>query len=199
MAHPGRVITNPITRERITFVRTGAETRGDALVFDCQCAPGGARLPVHIHETYEERFEIVAGTLGAIRGDAEYRLRAGDRIALPPRVKHQWWNAGEGDLLFRVEVTPARELEAALEVICGLAQAGGMTRRCMPRNPFDLAYIGRLSETYLPGIPIPLQRAGLAVLSSVGGLFGYLPPGAERAPVTDYPAATVSLAGGDSA
>ncbi len=199
MAQAGRVITNPITRERITFVRTGAETQGACLIFECRCAPGGVRLPVHIHRTYEERFEILAGTLGAICGAAEYRLGAGDRVVLPPGIRHQWWNAGEDELHFRVEVTPARELETALEAICGLAQRGGMTRRCVPKNPFALAYIARVSETYLPGVPIALQQAGLAVLTSVGWLLGYTPASFGAGSDAAQPAGAVAIASGDAA
>lgn len=199
MAQTGQVITNPITHERITFLRTGAETQGASLVFDCACAPGGVRLPVHIHRTYAERFEILAGTLGAICGDTEYRLGAGDRVVLPPGVRHQWWNAGEDEVHFRVEVTPARDLETALEVICGLAQRGGMTRRCVPKNPFALAYIAQVSETYLPGMPIALQRAGLAALTSVGWLLGYTPAAFGAGGVATQPVGAVTVARGDAA
>jgi len=90
-------------------------------------------------------------------------------------VKHQWWNAGDEEVHFRVEVDPAGNLEPTLESIAGMVAAGRMNKKCMPRNPFELANLGRFSDTYLPVIPIWAQRAMLAVGSAFGRVLGYEP------------------------
>lgn len=173
MARVGQRITNPITGEQITFTETERDTAGARMRFDCRVSPGGARLPAHVHRTYEEHFVVVSGTLGVMLGGRTALLRAGDSIALPAMIAHQWWNAGDDIVHFLVTVTPPRNIETVLEVICGMAQSGRLNGRCMPKNPFDLAHLARFSESYLAGIPIWLQRGALALLASAGTLLGY--------------------------
>ena len=179
MVYAGQSLYNPVTREHITFVQTTEDTNGQLLVFDLRVTPGGARLPAHIHSTQEERFEVLSGSLGVMLGGKKQVLAAGDQITLPAGVKHQWWNAGQDEVHFRVEVAPARNLERVLEAISGMAHAGKLNGKAMPKNPFRLAQIGKLSENYLPGIPIWMQKAMLALGSAFGRLLGYDPTFAE--------------------
>jgi hypothetical protein len=51
----------------------------------------------------------------------------------------------------------------------------------MPKNPFRLAQLGRLAETYMPGIPIWVQKVGLTMGCAVARLLGYDPTFAEYA------------------
>jgi quercetin dioxygenase-like cupin family protein len=176
VARSGDSIYNEVTKEYITFLRTTEETGGDLLEFECRVAPDGIPLPPHVHETQEERFEVISGTLGVMLGGTKHELRAGDRAVLPARVKHQWWNAGDTDVVFRVEAEPARNLEAVLEANAGMAAAGKLSaKRAMPRNPFLLADMGRLGETYLPVVPIWAQKIGLTMAATLGRAFGIDP------------------------
>jgi mannose-6-phosphate isomerase-like protein (cupin superfamily) len=173
MARRGDSIYNPVTKEYITFLRTTEETDGEILEFECRVTPDGIPLPPHVHETQEERFEVLSGTLGVMLGGKKFELTAGDRAVLPARVKHQWWNAGDTEVVFRVEAEPARNLEAVLEANAGMAMTGKLGRkRAMPKNPFLLAGMGRLGETYLPGVPIWMQKIGLDMAASIGRVLG---------------------------
>ncbi len=165
MAYAGQTIDNPVTGEHITFLTTTSETRGEFLRFDCRVEPGKARLAPHLHTSQTERFTMLEGTLGARVGDEIYTLLPGQSLTLPARVVHQWWNPTDETVRFQVEVTPARNLEATLEAICGMAQDGKLTRQAMPRNPFRLAQFGKLSETYLPVIPVWLHRLARTISS----------------------------------
>ena len=157
MAYAGQTIDNPVTGEHITFLTTTSETRGEFLRFDCRVEPGKARLAPHLHTSQTERFTMLEGTLGARVGDEIYTLLPGQSLTLPARVVHQWWNPTDETVRFQVEVTPARNLEATLEAICGMAQ------------------FGKLSETYLPVIPVWLQRIGLTMGATMGRILGYDP------------------------
>ncbi|MGH2448432.1 MAG: cupin domain-containing protein [Chloroflexota bacterium] len=175
MVQVGQVLNNPVTGEQLTILRAGREEDGGSLVFDCRVAPGGVPLPVHIHDTQEERFEIISGSIGVLLGDQKLILQAGERAILPAKIKHQWWNAGEDEAYFRVEVVPPRNLAMMLEAVCGLAQAGKLSKKAMPRNPFHLVNLGLLSESYMPGVPIFVQKIGLSVGSVVGRALGFDP------------------------
>jgi hypothetical protein len=130
-------------------------------------------LPAHVHASQEERLTVICGTLGVMRGGTVYKLSAGDTIVLPPNVKHRWWNAGEDEVYFRAEVAPAGNLEEVLEVLSGMAHDGRLNDRAMPRNPFDLANLFRLSELYWPSIPVRVQKAVLLLVSLLGRLLGH--------------------------
>lgn len=175
MARKGTSIYNPVTTEHLTFLTTTEETDGEYFEFECRVGPNGIPLPPHVHDTQEERFEILSGTLGVMLGGEHYELRPGEKAILPAGVKHQWWNAGETEVAFYVEARPAANLEAVIEANAGLAATGRLTSKALPRNPFHLVNLGRLGETYLPVIPIPLQKVMLGIGSAVGRIFGYDP------------------------
>jgi quercetin dioxygenase-like cupin family protein len=190
MAHAGQTIYNPITQEHISFLQTAHDTAGQLVRFECRVPSGGKRLPAHIHATQEERFEVLSGSLGVLLGSREQTLSAGEKIALPAGIKHQWWNAGDGEVAFQVEAVPARNIERVLEAVAGMARGGRLTRKCVPKNPLRLVQLARLSETYLPGIPVWIQRIGIAVGSGIARLAGYDPEFAEYAtPELSQPAA----------
>lgn len=193
MARTGQVIINPLTGERITFLKTARETRGKLLRFDCRAPSHGARLPAHVHETSTERFAVLSGALGVMRGGRTYVLHAGQGIVIPAKVKHQWWNVGNEAVHFRVEIRPPRDFEAALEMACDLARRGKMTRGCIPKNPFDLAYLGRLSESYLPTVPVIVQKSALAAIASIGWLLGYEPGAATEQTLAWHRASTLAV------
>ncbi|MBV9279199.1 MAG: cupin domain-containing protein [Chloroflexi bacterium] len=173
MAYTGQTISNPITGERITFLKTARETQGQLLVFDCRVTPGGSALPPHVHTRQVERLTVLFGVLGVRRGSETFTLRPGQGIVPPPQVAHQWWNAGEGDMRMRVEVMPAGNLEDVLEALCALAAEGATSRDGMPRDPFHLATLARSSETYHPGVPVWMQKSILRLASPVAWLLGY--------------------------
>lgn len=193
MAYAGQTIHNPITGEHITFIKTMADTNGALLVFECRAEPGKAALPPHVHSTQSEHFTVISGILGVMVGGKKYELYAGDEVLLPARVKHQWWNAGTGDVRFRVEAMPPRNLEATLEAVCGMAQGNRLNKKAMPKNPFVLAQLGRFSETYLPGIPTGLQHIMLTIGSSIGRLLGFDPTLAQYRPAVSAVPSTAAF------
>jgi mannose-6-phosphate isomerase-like protein (cupin superfamily) len=181
MAYAGQTIHNPITQEHITFLQTAGDTAGELVRFDCRVPTDGERLPAHVHGSQEERFEVLSGSLGVLLGSTERTLSPGETITLPARVKHQWWNAGNGEVSFRVEVVPARNIGRVLEAVAGMAHDGKLNQKCLPKNPLRLAQLARLSEVYLPGIPIWMQRIGIGIGSTVARLIGYDPNFSEYA------------------
>jgi quercetin dioxygenase-like cupin family protein len=175
MAIANQTTYNRVTGESITFLRTAQDTDGEYLLFDCRVEPGKVSLPPHVHSSQEERFTLYSGTLGVMLGGTKMQLEPGDGVILPAGIKHQWWNAGDDEVHFRVEAVPAGNLEAVIEVGARLAEEGKLNKKAMPKNPFLMANLGRLAETYLPGIPIWFQKIGLAVGSAVGRVLGYDP------------------------
>jgi quercetin dioxygenase-like cupin family protein len=178
MAKAGDIIENPITGERITFLKTTRETNGELLRFE-YVLPPGFTIPEHFHPHQEERHEILSGTLKGRVGGQERDYEEGQRVVGPAGVPHAWQNpSSEEELRFVSELRPPLVFETILETYCGLARDGKTTRQGIPKNPLQLAVL--VDETrgmfYSSRVPVAVQEAFLAlfgVLALVGRLLGY--------------------------
>ena len=166
MIRPGDTIANPVTGERFTFTHTAASTGGELLAFDFALAPGG-KVPVpHVHPIQTERFEVVSGAVRFRLGAKTFVAGPGEVVEAPPGVAHGFGNAGEGEARMRVEVRPALAMERMFEEVVGLAEAGKLTKRGLPRNPLTLAALARRYdlEAHAPLLSVTAQRMLLAPL-----------------------------------
>jgi quercetin dioxygenase-like cupin family protein len=176
MINPGDTLMNPVTGERMTFLKTSAQTGGESVLVELQAEPGACVAAAHVHPAQTETFEVLEGTLAARVGGKQLLAGAGDVLVVEPGVAHKWWNGGETTLRFRCEVRPAREFESLIETMFALAADGKTSRRGLP-NPLRLAVIAHhhIGDVVLPGIPVWAQKAALAVGSPLGRLAGYRP------------------------
>jgi len=172
MAKQGDVIENPVTGERIVFRRTAAETGGELIEFELFLKPHGFVPFEHVHSRQEERVEVVLGSVRYRLGGQEEGLTAGQAKALPPGIAHILWNNSDDEAHLRMEVRPALEMETLLETVFGLARDGKTDKKGSP-NPLHGALLAREYDIFLAGPPIPVQRAGMAVLAPIAKLFGY--------------------------
>jgi len=176
MIRAGDAIENPVTGERIVFHKTSQETNGELVVLECFVQPGGFVSAAHVHPHQSERFEILRGTLGFRLDGQEIEAGPGQRILVPARLRHQFWNAGDDEAHFVCEVRPALQFEALLETMFALAADGKTNRKGMP-NPLRLAVIAghHFEDVRLPFPPVWMQRLGLALGAPLGRLLGYRP------------------------
>jgi mannose-6-phosphate isomerase-like protein (cupin superfamily) len=185
----GDILDNPVTGERLVFVATAAETRGECTVFDTYVRPGGFVAAPHVHPYQTELFEVRAGRIGVKLGRKKVEAGPGEVLTINPGTPHKFWNAGDEELHFRATVTPSLEFESLVETMYRLAADGKTNRKGMP-NPFRLAVIAKahFDVVRLPVIPASLQRAALAMGAPLGRAIGY---GAsyEGAPALPAPAA----------
>ena len=166
MINPGQTLENPVTGERFTFTHTAATTDGELLSFDFGLRPGGAVPIPHVHPIQTERFEVVEGRMRFRVGLRTVLAGPGDVVEVEPGVAHSFANAGDEEARLRVEVRPALRMEEMFADVIGMAQAGRMNRRGMPRSPPDLALLARTydQEAHAPLMGVRLQRFLLAPL-----------------------------------
>ena len=176
MIRQGETIENPITGERVTFLKTSAETDGELVVIDTAVAPGGFVAAEHLHPYQSERFEILSGEVEFKLGKEVVTARPGDVVMVEPGTSHRFRNLGNEEIRFRTEVRPALSFETFLQTMFGLASEGKTNKKGMP-NPFRLAVImdEHFNLVRLPFPPAWVQRMGLALASRLGLLFGYEP------------------------
>ncbi|HZU60264.1 MAG TPA: cupin domain-containing protein, partial [Solirubrobacteraceae bacterium] len=95
MAHTGQTIVNPVSGERITFLKTSADTGGEYLEIDVELTPDGAVPGMHVHPHQEERFEVISGNVRFRKGLRRIDAQAGDVVVVEPGKAHKFKNRGE--------------------------------------------------------------------------------------------------------
>jgi len=176
MSRAGDVIENPITGERITFLKTAGDTDGELLAFEYLVPPRTLGPPLHVHPYQEERFvEVLSGTLRARLGIEERSVREGGSFAAPPGTPHAWRNDGEGAVRMLVEVRPALRMEEVFETTFDLARDGKTNVRGVPRNPLQAAATAReyADELRLARPPFAVQRVLFGLLAPISRVLGY--------------------------
>lgn len=169
----GDVTVNPVSGETVRWHLTSADTGGALVRAEFRVGEGGGMRNEHIHTVSEERFEVLAGRMVACVDGRERIVEAGERVALAPGVPHCWWNAGEGDLHFMLEVDPPGRFEETVVTLAALARAGHVGADGMP-GLLTLAALARpwLDDAYLTTPPRFVQRAVFAVLDPIARLRG---------------------------
>jgi quercetin dioxygenase-like cupin family protein len=117
MSAPARIITNPVTGERLTWLLTSEQTGGRLVRAEVRVhgAGRGARTP-HAHPDAEARFTVVSGRLALEQDGAVSMLGPGETVAVAPGVWYAWWNARAGELCLHVEISPPGRFEELTEL-----------------------------------------------------------------------------------
>jgi len=186
MLRTAEVYVNPATGERAVVRVKPSGADGDLMVADLHLRPGGRIVGEHVHPAIEERFTVIRGEAGFSLGGSRGTAGPGMTILCPPGVPHDWWNAGTGEALVRVEIRPGSRFRDMIMNLFGLAQDGRTDARGLP-NPLQLALFAReFSDVVVfTSPPRPVQRVLFAVLAPIGRLCGYrgsYPEYVNRAP-----------------
>jgi mannose-6-phosphate isomerase-like protein (cupin superfamily) len=176
MIHAGDTIENPVTGERLRFLKTSRDTGGDAVVVECTVQPHGFVAAAHVHPHQSEHFQILEGTVAFKLGRETVEARAGESVLVEAGTPHKFWNAGDEPARFLAVVRPALKFEELIETMFSLAADGKTNRKGMP-NPLRLAVIAKahFDDVRLPFPPAFVQRTGLAMGAPLGRLLGYAP------------------------
>jgi len=166
-----RTIVNPVIGDEVTFLVTAEESGGEYGLFEIRLAPGGGN-ELHFHTTFEEHFEAVEGVLHLECDGKRLALQPGERMIVQRNSVHRFYNPGSEPISFLVELRPAREFEACLRMAYGLARDGRVSPKGVPKHALELAVLFRLSETYVVGIPLPVQKFMASVLYGIAKLAG---------------------------
>jgi len=170
-----KTIENPVTGERMTFLRTGRDTDGQLLQIDMAVRPGGFATGEHVHPRQEERFVVKAGQLSMRLAGQEQHQAAGDQITIPAGTPHVWWNSGKDELRVLVEFRPAGRFDEFITTYFAFAHAGKTNSRGLPTNPLQLAVTFRAYRDVIYGTtpPAAVQQVLFWVLDPIGRLLGY--------------------------
>jgi len=168
------IITNPITGEKMEFLKTAEDTCGTLLQIMLTVQPGGFVAAPHIHPLQEERFVVQSGTIRLqVNGD-ERLLSTGQEGLIPQGAPHVWWNGGADELKAIVEFRPALRTQDFFSILFALARAGKTNKMGLP-NLLQIAVMYRKfgSLIFLAKPSIAVQKLLFSSIAWIGLLLGY--------------------------
>lgn len=168
------LIENPVTGERIRFLEEPTPGGGDVLRFEFWARSHIAGPAAHVHPKQTEYFEVRSGVLSARVGKEGLTLGPGESMTVPKGTPHTWWNSGDEELHGYVELTPSMNMRDEFEAFFALGRAGRTNEQGLP-NLLQLAVIlDTYPDTiYRAGVPVPLQKLGVAMLAPLARMLGY--------------------------
>ena len=173
MAYKGKQITNPVSRQTITFVTTAKESKGDQLEMVSTWEPTSFQPSPHYHPYQDEVFEVMDGELTLLLNGKTWTLKKGESIDIPASAVHSMWNASKTNVVARWKVFPALNTEYLLETGMGLAADGKTTKDGVP----DLLQVALLAKKFkkefrLKKPPFVVQQIIFGMLAPLARLKG---------------------------
>ncbi len=153
-----RTVVNQITGEQITFLETAEETNGEHLLIEVTLPPQGDGPPLHLHDEFEEEFEVISGKLTVTLGKEQHILQSGNRCLVTLNTAHTFTNDQDEPVVFRVRLTPPSQFEQSVRIHYGLIDDGLVDAKGNPKNLAHTALILSMQNTLVVGIPLWLQR-----------------------------------------
>ena len=166
-----RVLEDPVIRDRVTFLKTAAETNGEYLLERLELAPRGGTV-LHYHLTFAETFEVLEGRLNVDLEGRQLVLGPGERLVVPVKAPHRFYSTSDEPVIFTIECRPARRMEQATRIAYGLARDGRTNAKAIPRNLWEMAVVFDLGESYLVGLPRVVQQALFGTLARIARRLG---------------------------
>jgi mannose-6-phosphate isomerase-like protein (cupin superfamily) len=147
-----RTFENPVIGDRVTFLRTCAETSGACTEVEVLLMPGGGNSD-HYHTTFSETFEPLEGELTVNVNGRRQVLKPGESATVGPMLSHCFSNKSNRAIRFRVVLTPGHSgFEEGIRIAYGLARDGHTNKKGVPKKLSHLALLINRSDTNMYGI-----------------------------------------------
>jgi quercetin dioxygenase-like cupin family protein len=162
-----RVFFNPAINDTATFITTSEESNGVYTLLEIELYKSEGP-PLHYHNAFTEKFEVIQGTLYLQIGKDKKVLQVGDSVIVPKGTPHKFYNITDDQVKFRITFQPGHVgMENFIKIIYSLAQDGLTDKKGKPKNFSHLATIIVMSDSNALGMmsllsPIIRMVAGRA-------------------------------------
>lgn len=172
MPQKGQIIKNPATGDIYEYLELSKDTNGERMTMK-QTINKGQLYPNHYHSLQDEYFEVLAGKLTIWSEGKTKTLLPGEKIILLKNKPHNHYNNDDEPVTFIQTVSPALDFEYWMENIIGLTTDGKIKngKAGFLQELVTLKYLD--SKTFLPNIPLGIQKTLMNIVGPVGRLFGY--------------------------
>jgi mannose-6-phosphate isomerase-like protein (cupin superfamily) len=147
---------------------------GARQLYRVQPPPWRPSPPRHYHLAFSETFTVIEGQLDLYLGSARRHvvLSPGESVTAAMGELHTFANERSRPSIITVETKPAGGVVKAFRLAYGVANQGGAGPDGLPRNPLTRLLFIRISEGFLPNVPLLLQRLVLNTADAVAGMSG---------------------------
>ena len=139
MAYKNQIIEHPVLGNRIMFLNTAEETKGEFLKYEAVAKIGALSPPEHFHPIQTETFYILEGEIKFKINGKDVMAIGGDTISVPPKVRHTFQQSGSKELKMQVEFRPALRTEFFLETFYAVGHLGKAGKSGLPKNFLQFA------------------------------------------------------------
>lgn len=169
MPKVGDVVSNPVTKDRLTIVALDDER----YEMDFTMFPGGFVPTLHTHPHQQETFRIISGRpLFTVLGSKREAV-AGEEIVVPPNTPHVFRNPTDTDASLAIEFRPPLRTPELFVTLAALAKDGKLARNGLPRNPLLGAIFVHEFRNEVRGAGLfALTNPFVAALAALGRLLG---------------------------
>lgn len=177
MAKAGQILEIENSGIKTVITKSAKDTQGAMAQMESVMQPG-KKLPTlpHYHPSQEEKLEVISGEVTVLLDGETTKLRSGEMIVFPKGKVHNFWNEGTVAAQYRVEHTPALEIQHFIETLVALAKHGKLK---YDDSFFDKMQMAVVVEYYKRTLQIPMPlKLGIKILAFVGrvsGMKGYTP------------------------
>jgi len=150
------------------------DNEGALQVYRVVLPPHRSGPPLHYHIAFRETFAVEEGTLDIYVGRKRTHivLKPGDRATAQIGQPHTFANHSGERSVIKVETKPAGGVVRAFQLAYAVANAGRASADGLPRNPLLRLRFIQISQGFLPGIPLWLQRAVFGIAAFLARITG---------------------------
>ncbi|MFD0792714.1 cupin domain-containing protein [Mucilaginibacter litoreus] len=148
-----KVIINPIIKDKVTFIKTSAETGGQYTEIAVELMPGGG-TPLHYHRDFAETFIVTEGHLTLqLKHGLKRTLAANESFTAEKMQPHRFFNASNQKVCFKTIITPGSPgFENSLRILYGLAEDKRTNSKGIPKNLTEMAVVSKMSNMNFGGV-----------------------------------------------
>jgi len=168
------MIRNNQTGETLTMFCTGEESRGTGELYHVTLPPWRQSPPLHYHVAFTETFLVLEGMFDIYLGQERRRivLKPQESVTAQIGQLHTFANERDKPTLMTVETRPAGNVAKAFQLAYGIANDGGAAKDGLPSKPLIRLLFIRISQGFLPHIPLWLQKAIFGIAAFISTLTG---------------------------
>ena len=123
-------------------LRTGEDTKGEALEMEWVLAPHASGTPVHVHPSATESYDVIEGQLDVMIDGVWRTLSAGESASVPPGVPHTFRNPTGSSSRVRNVHAPAMRFGDYFGTIHRIVESGSVAHdRMTPKAMLYLAVV----------------------------------------------------------
>jgi len=147
-----RTFFNPVINDTATFLETCEETNGKHSLIEIELYKSNGP-PLHYHNAFSEKFEVVEGKLYLRVGKQKHILKPGEQMIVAPGAPHKFYNLTNEKVKFKITFEPGHTgMENFIKIIYSLAADGLTNSKGVPNKFAHLATILVMSDTNGSGL-----------------------------------------------